>query len=450
MSLRTVPGTDQQYHLICFDKRGAEVLDEDGTSASEQALSALADPTAGVTDVFVLSHGWQGDLDDAIRQYDSWIGAANPDAPGDGSTAFLIGLHWPSKAWSNRELAGAPSGLLGEEPPAAGATVTVGEAVEELTQQFGDSEEVRGALEQVLSFVAGVDTSRDATSADSMPAAVADAYRALARAAGAGGDEPLLGSAWDPDRVFGEAAAPGAGADGLLAGGFFGKLREALLAPLRQLTFWHSKNQAREFGETGAADLLRAILARSPARLHLLGHSFGTIVLAGAIRGPGQHPVPPPRPVDSFVLVQGALSLWAFAAEVPPAVGSGRGYFADVVTPEFVRGVVIATRSRWDYAVGRFYPLAVGIVNQFLLGDDLPKFGGIGAFGIQGVAGTVELPPLAKGATLQSGLVPGRVYNVDAAAVIATLAGVEGAHNDLAHPELNWLAWSAARVSAGA
>ena len=317
-------------------------------------------------------------------------------------------------------------------------------------EQFGGSDEVRSALGQVLTFVAGVDRGRDATSADTLPTAVADAYRALARAAGAGGDDPLLGSTWDPDRVFAEAAAPAGGKDGLLAGGFFGKLREALLTPLRQLTFWHSKNQAREFGETGAADLLRAIMARSPARLHLVGHSFGTIVLAGAVRGPGPQPVPPPRPVDSLLLVQGAVSLWAFAAEVPAAVGSGRGYFADVVTPEFVRGVVIATRTQWDYAVGRFYPLAVGVVNQFLLGGDLPKFGGIGAFGIQGVVGTVELEPLAKGATLQSGLVPGTVYNVDAAAVIATLAGVEGAHNDLAHSELSWLAWSAARASASA
>ena len=97
MSLRTVVSTGQRYHLICYDKRGVEVTDEDGTSASGRALAALTDPAAGITDVFVLSHGWQGDLDDAIRQYDSWIGAANPDAAGDGMTPFLIGLHWPRR-----------------------------------------------------------------------------------------------------------------------------------------------------------------------------------------------------------------------------------------------------------------------------------------------------------------------------------------------------------------
>jgi hypothetical protein len=44
--------------------------------------------------------------------------------------------------------------------------------------------------------------------------------------------------------------------------------------------------------------------------------------------------------------------------------------------------------------------------------------------------------------------VPGTVYNIDASAVIATLSGAAGAHNDLAHPELSWLAWSAATASA--
>ncbi len=448
MSLRTVAGTGQQYHLICYDKHGAEVPDADGTSASRLALAALTAPASGVTDVFVISHGWQGDLDDAIRQYDSWIGAANPDTAGDGTTPFLIGLHWPSKAWSDRELSSGPSGLLGDEP-APEDTITVEEAMAEYAAELGDSPEVRAALQQVVSFAATVDRDRDVSNADSLPPAVAEAYRQLAAAAGAvGGDEPLLGASWDPDLVFADAAAPAAADDGLLGGGFFGKLREAVLTPLRQLTFWHSKHQAREFGESGAANLVREIMTRSQARVHLIGHSFGTIVMAGAVRGPGHQPVPPPRPVDSLLLVQGAVSLWAFAPAVPAGIGSGRGYFADVATPSFVRGVVLATRTRWDYAVGRFYPLAVGLVNQFLLGGDLPKFGGIGAFGIQGVAGAVELPPLAPGATLQAGLVPGTVYNVDASAVIATLSGAAGAHNDLAHSELSWLGWSAAKASA--
>ncbi len=446
MSLRTVPGSNQQYHLISYDASGAEVPDADGSSASAAALAALAGPAPGVTDVFILSHGWQGDLDDAIWQYDSWIGAANPDTSADAISPFLIGLHWPSKAWSDRELKATPSGLLGGGPDPADA-ITVERAVDEYAVLLGGSRDARAALATVLAFAAGIDPERTAGRSDRLPGDVVAAYRTLARGAGGDGDSPLLGESWDAARAFAQATAGEGGNGGLLGDGLFARLREAVLAPLRQLTFWHSKDQARVFGEGGAAGLLRAVMARCDARVHLMGHSFGTIVVSGAVRGPGPLPAPPPRPVSSMFLVQGAVSLWAFAPEVPAGVGGGRGYFADVVGPSFVRGPIVATRSQWDYAVGKYYPLAVGLANQYLLGGDLPKFGGIGAFGIQGT-GAVELPPLVSGQLPRPDLAPGTVYNVDGSAVIATLSGAGGAHTDLAHPELSWLAWSAAQAAA--
>ena len=444
MSLRRIPGKSQQYFLITYDKRGEEVPDADGASASKEAIAALRDPAAGVTDVFILSHGWQGDYDDAIRQYDRWIGAADPDSAGDSIRPFIIGVHWPSKAWSDRELKSAPSGLLGDEPADNPDAVTVEAAVAEYAAELGDSPEMRAALKTVLDYAAELDPDQDATGDDELPTDVADAYRVLAGATGANeGDDSLLGGGWDPDDVFVEAAREQAD-DGLLGDGWFQKLREAVLTPLRQLTFWHGKNQAREFGERGAAKLVRAVMAASPARVHLMGHSFGTIVVSSAVRGPGKNPVAPPRPVDSLYLVQGAVSLWAFAEEVPDSIGRGRGYLADVVTPAFVSGPIVATRSKWDYAVGKFYPLAVGLAGEFLLGDDLPKYGGIGTFGIQGVKGAVELPALTSGSRSDEHFAPATVYNIDASAVIAKLEGASGAHNDLAHSELSWLGWNAA------
>lgn len=443
MSLRRIPGKSQQYFLITYDKRGDEVPDADGTSASKEAIGALKDPAAGVTDVFILSHGWQGDYDDAIRQYDRWIGAANPDTSGDGIRPFIIGLHWPSKAWSDRELKSAPTGLLGDEP-ADPEAVTVDDAVAEYSSQLGDSPEVREALTTVLAYAAEIDPEQDAADDDELPSDVAEAYRVLAAAVEPDdSEEPLLGAGWDPDTAFGEAVQEQED-DGLLGDGWFQKLRQAVLTPLRQLTFWHGKNQAREFGERGAAKLLRAVMAASPARVHLMGHSFGTIVVSSAVRGPGSSPTPPPRPVSSLFLVQGAVSLWAFSADVPDSIGGGRGYLADVVTPRFVSGPIVVTRSKWDYAVGKFYPLAVGIAGQFLLGEALPKYGGIGTFGIQGVEGAVELPALRPDTRPPGEFAGSTVYNIDASDVIAKLEGASGAHNDLAHPELVWLGWHAA------
>jgi hypothetical protein len=444
MSLRRIPGTSQQYFLVTYDKRGDEVPDADGTAASEEAIAALRQPAAGVTDVFILSHGWQGDYDDAIRQYDRWIAAANPDTSGDGIRPFIIGLHWPSKAWSDNEIKTESSGLLGGESADDPDAVTVEEAVAEYAVALGDSPEVREALMTVLSYVAEIDPEQDASDEDELPSDVADAYRLLADAtAPDDSEEQLLGAGWDPDEAFGEAVQAQED-DGLLGDGWFQKLRQAVLTPLRQLTFWHGKNQAREFGERGAAKLLRAVMAASPARVHLMGHSFGTIVVSSAVRGPGSSPTPPPRPVSSLFLVQGAVSLWAFSADVPDSIGGGRGYLADVITPKYVSGPIVVTRSKWDYAVGKFYPLAVGIARQFLLGDSLPKYGGIGTFGIQGVKGAVELPPLKPGTRPPGEFAGSTVYNIDASDVIAKLEGASGAHNDLAHPELVWLGWHAA------
>lgn len=445
MSLRRIPGRNQEYFLISYDKKGHEVPDADGSSASQAMLDALTAPGSAVTDVFVLSHGWQGDYDDAISQYDRWVGAADPDTADDGIRPFVVGLHWPSKAWSDRELRSAPSGLLGDGPEPAADGMTVDEAVDEYAATLGDDADTRAALAAVLTYASTVDPARDASAADALPTSVASAYRQLAGAAGAEpGDDPLLGGGWDPAVAF-AGALTGPADDGLLGDGIFSKLREAILTPLRQLTFWHGKNQAREFGESGAADLVREIMRATPAttRVHLMGHSFGTIVVSGAVRGPGARPAPPPRPVSSMLLVQGAVSLWAFAESAPAVFGGGSGYFADVVTPAFVSGPIVVTRSKWDYAVGKFYPLAVRLAGQYLLGDE-PKYGGIGAFGAVGVAGSVELPALAPGARVDGPFTPHTLYNIDASGVIAHLDGAAGAHNDLAHPELSWLAWTMA------
>lgn len=441
MTLRRIPGTDRQYHLIAYDKRGREEPDSDGTSASERMLADLADPANDVTDVFILSHGWQGDYQDAIDQYDRWLGADDPDTAGDGIRPFVIGLHWPSKAWSDRTVRSAPSGLLGDEDEQDADAITVDEAVAEYAAALGDDPEVRDALRIVFDHVADIDPAAEASGDDALPARVADAYRRIAASLDTDAEEPLLGGDWDPNTAFAEAAREQPADDGLLGDGFFAKLRDAVLTPLRQLTFWHHKNRARVVGETGVADLVRAIMAATPARVHLAAHSFGSLVVSGAIRGPGGTPKPPPRPVDSLFLVQGALSLWAFSPSVP-GHGGGRGYFAGLVSPKFVRGPIVATRSRWDYAVGRFYPLAVTASGEYLLGDHLPKFGGVGTFGIQGVPNAVELAPLRRGASSTDVVfTPGVVHNIDAQQVIAKREGVIGAHSDLAHPELVRLAW---------
>jgi hypothetical protein len=85
-----------------------------------------------------------------------------------------------------------------------------------------------------------------------------------------------------------------------------------LLAPLRVLTFWHMKRRALHVGAVGVATLLARLQDAAPAaRFHLMGHSFGCIVVSAAVAGrePRAH-----RPIASLALVQGAMSLWSFSA----------------------------------------------------------------------------------------------------------------------------------------
>ena len=108
-----------------------------------------------------------------------------------------------------------------------------------------------------------------------------------------------------------------------------------------------------------------------------------------------------------------------------------------------MRGPIVTTRSRFDAAVGKLYPTAVKLKDQFVLADELPKFGGVGTFGAQGL-GAVAVDREMGPADTNYGFQPGRVYNLDANGVIKNGGGFSGAHSDIAHPEVAHVQWQAA------
>ena len=72
------------------------------------------------------------------------------------------------------------------------------------------------------------------------------------------------------------------------------------------------KKRARSIGESGMHGFVADLMTAAPdARIHLMGHSFGCIVVSSIVGGPeARHALP--RQVDSVALIQGAVSLWAF------------------------------------------------------------------------------------------------------------------------------------------
>jgi len=444
MPVRSIAGTDLGYALVIFDEKGEERPEPDGTFLSETLAQRVADRGRPVTDVFFTAHGWQGDVPAAIAQFDRWIAAmagqqadraAAEKRPG-GFAPLIIGLHWPSRPFGDEKPpTGAPAVLSAGAAEGAAAA----EGVDAWAARIADTPRARAAIQTIL------DATRQQTGAAAPSPALLGAYATLFAESGleARGSAAPPGAdqeGFDPAAII---AASGAGAAkpstqllgiGDTIGGLF-------LSPLRQLSFWKMKDRARAFGENGAHELLARLQIAAPrARFHLMGHSFGCIVASATVAGPAGKP-DLPRPVDSLFLVQGALSLWSYASDIPYAAGTA-GYFHRIVEHGLVRGPIVTTRSSHDTAVGRFYPLGAQVRTQLVLGNDLPAYGGIGSFGIQGTKGALDMPMGAANFTY--GFKPGAIYNLEASGVIKNGGGASGAHSDIAHPEVAHAFWSAA------
>ena len=213
------------------------------------------------------------------------------------------------------------------------------------------------------------------------------------------------------------------------------------------------KDRARRFGESGGRRLLatlqNAVPANRTVRFHLMGHSFGCIVVSATLAGPAGSSAGI-RPISSLSLVQGALSLWSYSSRIPypPAT---RGYFQSIIDRHLVRGPIITTQSSFDTAVGKWYPLAAGVARQVAYapqnGPAFPKYGGVGAFGVQGDGCNSQSRDILP-VTSSYGFQSSGIYNIECSRVIRNGDTVSGAHSDICHPEVAHVIWEAATVKA--
>lgn len=429
------------YDLICFDSNGAERRDDPSGLMSDVILRTLAADASGVTDVFLLSHGWMGDVPAAKAQYDGWLEAMGR-CEADLARAqqirlsfkpHVVGLHWPSLPWGDENIGDATA----FDVPGDGTPVDpVAALVEDYAARIADTPAARDAIRRIA--LGGMDNVEPESLAPDMVAA----YKQLnieadlgigGAGAGPGGDR----SGFDPEAVYQSLRddAPSFGMFGL--GGVFGVLRT--------LSFWRMKDRARWFGETAGANFLARMMQAAPRnlRFHLMGHSFGCIVLSATLTGPkGRGHLA--RPVESLALIQGALSIWSYCDDIPAAPGQP-GYFYKVLTDRRVRGPVVATQSVFDTATGKWYPLGAGVARQvaFAAPGELPKYGALGSHGIRG-PGTNAVDASILPASGDYCFESGKVYNLECSEVIKAGTGRSGAHSDICHPELAHAVWQAA------
>jgi hypothetical protein len=432
------PETSTEYYLIAFDADGRERTDDPDGSMSQLLLGRIEQTADPVTDVFLLSHGWLGDIPGAKRQYDNWVDTmakcqadlAEIKKIRPGFRPLLIGLHWPSMPWGDETY----------QSVSYAAPTTSTDPVTSLVEDFTKRMQATPAAKSALKII--IQSAADNAEPDVLPESTKLAFLQLNHELGldAGG----VGAAPGADR---EAFDPEAQYQSLRGDApNFGMLSNAVLDVVRNLSFWKMKNRARTFGEQSAHSLLSRLQQASAdrdVRFHVMGHSFGCVVMSGTLAGPVGGPKLP-RPVDSALLAQGALSLWSYCSDIPMKKGTA-GYFRRIFTNGAVRGPLLTTRSIFDTAVGRFYPIGAGVVQSvdFAPGT-LPRYGGIGSFGIQGPG--LDLTELElRSADAPYEFSKGKVYNLECSNVVKVGEGSSGAHSDICHPEVGHAFWQAVK-----
>jgi hypothetical protein len=448
MPIEKVPNTSLHYYLIAFDEKGNERDEPDGKKLSEQIFSALAKEP--ITDVFLMSHGWMGDVPAARSQYNEWIGAmARQTADIEkikerqpGFHPLMIGVHWPSKPWGDEDLTNSSVSFdVNDEDP-------VDRLVDEYASCIADTEPARQALQTILRAA-----MEDGEPPETLPPDVLNAYQVLNQEANLGseGEGGPPGSDWegfDPEAIY-EATAEEPVSFGL--GSWVSNKLSSMTDGVRVLSFWKMKERARQIGENSGFNFLKTLQEKAPktVRFHLMGHSFGCIVVSSMLNGP-QGKGTLVRPVDSLALVQGAVSLWCYCSKISYE-RDRPGYFNTIIAQGKVAGPIVVTHSRFDYAVGKMYPQA-GRTTFWKSVDfapgQLPKYGGIGSFGLAGDDLAAENTNML-GASASYDFKPGKIYNLESSQFICNedMGPLVGAHSDIAKPEVAHAVWSAAYPS---
>jgi hypothetical protein len=401
---------------------------------------------AGITDLIVMSHGWNASPGSAGRLYQRWFGMLPPLVPAQpGVRPATMGVHWPAMLWPDEpppDDDGTDGGAaaLPEPPDSPGAPVA---ALREVYPDPGQ-QRILGQLAALL---------------DAQPAGPQalnefhDLMRQLAetepQAISIEDSGPLTMLGEDPEALAARFAAAldlvaddteeiAAAGLGRITGRLWNGAKEAL----RQFTYWQMKQRAGSVGRRGLGPLLAELGRRSPdLRVHLVGHSFGARLVSFSLLGLDDSR---PSPVRSLTLLEGAFSHFAFAPRLPHDPARS-GALSEMMTR--VNGPLLACYSSNDTAVGLFYPVASMTANDDAAGltDGLLfRWGAIGHDGAQAVA--ARSVPLQDARTRYS-FTPSQFTNIDASNVVCHGKPPSGAHSDIVHCELAWAVLSAAGLT---
>ncbi len=415
--------------------------------AQEQdIINALTAPGNAITDVVVISHGWNNDIDEARTLYRDFFRSLEQVFPAAAGKVLAAGIFWPSKKFADADLIPGGAASADTDPVADRALL---DRLQEIKHVFGDPEaDVK--LDQMKALVAGIGTDPNKQnqfvaligaildqhtdpaqrSEDEGKAAISD----LAKNNGGAKvlksfglpikQKPKPGGGGAAGGGFGGNPALHPGGAGAAAGigDFFTGINAGALRLLNLATYQAMKARAGKIGRDAVNPLLQRIQAAVPNALkfHLVGHSFGGRLVTAVVDGPNA------LRVQTLLLLQAAYSHNGLALNFE---AGKNGFFHAVFDNRKVTGPILITHSKHDSAVGLAYPLASRLNGDDAadIGDANDRFGGMGANGAQHLD-KAEIPLLAVGGTYDFKTSGKRVFNLNGDAIIQS-------HGDVARPE---------------
>jgi pimeloyl-ACP methyl ester carboxylesterase len=442
------------FFQLQFDKNGKVFA----PAEAEALMAGLTTPADKPTDLLVMCHGWNNNMDDAKTLYSGLakeIAAQALTLAALAKRSFAIaGVLWPSKKFEDEEL--IPSGAASLDE--AVTSETLKERVRDLRSLYEAADWPSGGENDKAEVFDRIEALMEGIEEDpARQAEAASLVRSLVSPEGASADDAS-------DRFFEMkpsmlveklsrslnppvASSPGAAlsvdpfSTGITSGlggaasfrDVVGGIKSGFLHLLNFTTYYLMKARAGEVGAKGVAPLLEKIReVRPELRLHLIGHSFGCRLASAAVNALPENPAVYP---DTMLLLQGAFSHNGFAApgdEVP------EGVFRSVVSKGKVRGPILITHTRNDKAVGLAYPIASRLVGvtAAAIGDENDVFGGLGSNGAQTEATTKErvtgdLLGVGGAYPFATAPKPSTPYNLRADAFI-------GGHSDIVKPEVGY------------
>jgi hypothetical protein len=416
----------------------------DGRLVNEQQEASLAEVVSGGRKtLFVFAHGWNNSPGKARELFQRFFATVHDALPsGAESSVATVGVIWPSMRWPDEQDPTASSGGAASIHAAA-AGATEDDVFQALRRVFPSDpeQEALGQLETLLAA-----RPRDLTALRvfqeqlAVLAAGPDATAAIEDQ----GEEALLAD--DPEPLFGAYAdlSPYVTEGGAAAlGDPWKRVWSGAREAMRAASYYAMKKRAGIVGRDGLGPLLGRLPEIENVRVHLIGHSFGARLVSFSLSGLPHGAVGRTSPVKSMFLVQGAFSHFTFARALRFHQGGG----ALAGEQQRVDGPIVVTHSKHDLALADHYPRASLISGQSAAARHnlLYRWGAMGWDGAQEVAAaSAYVGPVGTAYAFS----PSGFLNLDCNKLIKDGHRPSGAHSDIIHPELGWMAVAAAGLGA--